>query len=112
MSKLTDSIKEYFDNNSDEQIRKDWNDLAEYDEINSPTIDELYDIYKSDTNLLENLSFAILNAETGELEVLENNSHNPIFNGNKHKKNREKGLTAKWITISFSEKTKQNEKQK
>jgi len=33
MSKLLNSIKKYFENNSQQQIIKDWSEFEEYDEI-------------------------------------------------------------------------------
>ena len=37
---ILEKLKEYFDNTSEEQIKKDWDKSAKYDEVNSPTIEQ------------------------------------------------------------------------
>ena len=40
MRTILDNLKEYFETTSPEQIKKDWDAAAKYDQVNSPTVDE------------------------------------------------------------------------
>ena len=43
MKSVFEKLQDYFNNTSQEQIKKDWYSLSKYDKINSPTVGEFID---------------------------------------------------------------------
>jgi len=47
METILDRLKNYFENTSEAQIKKDWDATEKYDDVNSPTVDEFLEELKS-----------------------------------------------------------------
>lgn len=48
---MLDRLKNYFDNTSEAQIKKDWDATEKYDDVNSPTVDEFLEELKLVTDI-------------------------------------------------------------
>ena len=72
MKSIFEKLQDYFNNTSDEQIAKDWNSTSEFDNINSPTIEEFIE-HSSCFFMLEP------SPPNLELESFVNNIKNPNF---------------------------------
>ena len=72
MKSMFEKLQDYFNNTSEEQIAKDWNSTSEYDEINSPTVEEFIE-HSSCFFMLEN------NPPDLKQESFVNNIKNPNF---------------------------------
>lgn len=47
MGSLLENLKRYFEENTEEQIQKDWDDTAKYDEVNSPLVEDFVNNLKT-----------------------------------------------------------------